>query len=117
MPRAKYSVPSHRRKKKILKQAKGYWGGKSNLIKTAKESVEKALQYSYRDRRQRKRVFRKLWIARINAAIRQNGMNYSSFMNGLKRNNVQINRKILADMAVHDPEALKNLVQIAQNEK
>ncbi|MFQ6115980.1 MAG: 50S ribosomal protein L20 [bacterium] len=114
MPRAKYSVASHRRKKKILKQAKGYWGGKSKLVRTAKESVEKALQYAYRDRRQRKREFRKLWITRINAAVRQEGMNYSSFINGLKKNNVHINRKILADMAVHDPEALKSLIRIVR---
>ncbi len=114
MPRSKYSVPSHRRRRKILKQAKGYWGGRSKLLRTARESVEKGLQYAYRDRRQRKREFRKLWITRINAAVRQAGMNYSSFINGLRRNNVNINRKILADMAVHDPEALKNLVQIAQ---
>nr|NIR48915.1 50S ribosomal protein L20 [candidate division KSB1 bacterium]NIR70042.1 50S ribosomal protein L20 [candidate division KSB1 bacterium]NIS24425.1 50S ribosomal protein L20 [candidate division KSB1 bacterium]NIT71361.1 50S ribosomal protein L20 [candidate division KSB1 bacterium]NIU25040.1 50S ribosomal protein L20 [candidate division KSB1 bacterium] len=75
MPRAKYSVPSHRRRKKVLKQAKGYRGAKSKLIKTAMESVDKALQYAYRDRRQKKRDFRKLWITRINAAVRQNGMN------------------------------------------
>jgi large subunit ribosomal protein L20 len=115
MPRAKYSVPSHRRRKKILRQAKGYWGAKSKLIRSAKESVEKALQYSYRDRRQRRREFRKLWITRINAAVRKEGMNYSNFINGLKRNNVNIDRKILADMAVHDPDALRELVQIAQN--
>lgn len=115
MPRSNYRVPSHRRRKKILKQAKGYYGGKSKLLRTAKESVERALQYSYRDRRQRKREFRKLWIARINAAVRQNGLNYSNFINGLKRKNVQVNRKLLADLAVHDPDALKNLIQIAQN--
>lgn len=114
MPRSKYSVPSHKRRKKILKQSKGYRGGKSKLLKTAKESVEKALLYSYRDRKVRKREFRKLWIARINAAVRQNGMNYSSFINGLKRNNINLNRKILADIAVNDPEMLNNLVQIAQ---
>lgn len=114
MPRATHSVPSHRRRVKILKQAKGYRGGKSKLLRTAKQSVDQALQYSYRDRKQRKREFRKLWIARINAAVRLNGMNYSSFINGLKRNNVQMNRKILADIAVRDPDALRNLVQIAQ---
>ncbi|MFQ5865100.1 MAG: 50S ribosomal protein L20 [bacterium] len=115
MPRSKYSVPSHRRRKKILQHAKGYWGGKSRLIRTAKESVDKALQYAYRDRRQRKREFRRLWITRINAAVRQEGMNYSSFINGLKRNKVHINRQVLADMAVNDPEALRNLVEIARN--
>ena len=115
MPRSKHSVPSHRRRKKVLKSAKGYRGGKSRLIRTAMESVDKALQYAYRDRRQRKREFRRLWITRINAAVHESGMNYSTFMYGLKRNNVDINRKALADLAVHDPEAFKSLVQIAQN--
>lgn len=115
MPRATYSVPSHRHRKKVLKQAKGYRGAKSKLIRTAKESVDKALQYAYRDRRQKKREFRKLWIARINAAVRQNGMTYSTFMNGLKRHQVEINRKVLADLAVSDPDAIKNLVEIARN--
>lgn len=115
MPRSKHSVASHRRRKKILKQARGYRGAKSKLIRTAMESVDKALQYAYRDRRQRKREFRKLWIARINAAVRQNGMNYSTFMNGLKRHQVELNRKVLADLAVHNPEAIKDLVQIAQD--
>jgi len=115
MPRATYSVPSHRRRKKVLKNAKGYRGAKSKLIRSAMESVDTALQYAYRDRRQKKRDFRRLWIVRINAAVRVNGMNYSTFMNGLKRNNIEVNRKILADLAVHDPEAIKNLVEIAQN--
>lgn len=115
MPRSKYSVPSHRRRKKILKNAKGYRGAKSKLLRSAQESVDKALQYAYRDRRQKKREFRKLWIARINAAARQNGVNYSTLMSGLRRNNVEINRKVLADIAVHDPDAFKNLVEIAQN--
>lgn len=115
MPRSKYSVPSHRRRKKVLNAAKGYRGGKSKLLRTAKESVDKAMQYSYRDRRQRKREFRKLWIARINAAVRVNGMNYSTFIQGLKKNNIDLNRKVLADLAVHDPVAFKNLVEILQN--
>ncbi len=115
MPRSKYSVPSHRRRKKVLKQAKGYRGAKSKLIRSAMESVDKALLYAYRDRKQKKREFRKLWIARINAAVRANGMNYSTFINGLKRNSVVVNRKVLADLAIHDPEAIKNLTQIAQN--
>ncbi len=115
MPRSKYSVPSHRRRKKVLKQAKGYRGAKSKLLRSAMESVDKALQYAYRDRRQRKRDFRRLWIARINAAVRQNGMNYSSFINGLRRNNVDIDRKILADLAVSEPETFKRLVDLAQN--
>ena len=115
MPRATNSVPSHHRRKKVLKKAKGYRGGKSKLIRTAMESVDRALQFAYRGRRQKKREFRKLWIARINAAVRENGMNYSTFMHGLKRNNVEVNRKILADIAVQDPDAFKNFVKIAQS--
>ncbi len=115
MPRTTYSVPSHRRRKKVLKQAKGYRGAKSKLIRSAMESVDKALQYAYRDRKQKKREFRRLWIARINAGARENGMNYSRLINGLKRNNVLVNRKILADLAAQDPDAFKSIVQIAQN--
>ena len=114
MPRTTYSVPSHRRRKKVLKRAKGYRGAKSKLIRSAMESVDKALQYAYRDRKQKKREFRKLWIARINAGARENGMNYSTLINGLKRNNVLVNRKILADLAAQDPDAFKSVVQIAQ---
>lgn len=115
MPRAKYSVPSHRRRKKVMNQAKGYRGGKSKLLRTAMESVDKALQYAYRDRRQKKRDFRRLWVTRINAAARQNGLSYSAFISGLKRNNVEVNRKVLANLAVQDPEAFKNLIEIARN--
>lgn len=115
MPRATNSVPSHRRRQRVLKQAKGYRGGKSKLIRTAMESVDRGLMYAYRDRRQKKREFRRLWIARINAAVRVNGMNYSAFMHGLKRQNVEVNRKVLADLAVHDPEAFKSLVQVAKS--
>ena len=115
MPRSKNAVPSQRRRKKVLNQAKGYRGAKSKLIRSAMESVDKALLYAYRDRRQKKREFRRLWIARINAAVRANGMNYSTFMNGLKRNNVEIDRKALAELAVSDPDAIKNLVQLAQS--
>ncbi len=114
MPRSKYAVPSHRRRKKILKQARGYWGGHSKLLRTAMESVDKALQYAYHGRKLRKRDFRRLWIARINAAVRANGMTYSTFISGLKRHNVEIDRKTLADLAVHDIDAIKNLIQIAQ---
>jgi large subunit ribosomal protein L20 len=115
MPRSKYAVPSKRRRKKILDQAKGYRGAKSKLLRSAAESVDKALQYAYRDRRAKKREFRQLWIARINAVVRINGMTYSAFINGLKKNNVEVNRKVLADLAVSDPDAIKNLVQLAQN--
>ena len=111
MPRAKSSVPSRRRKKKILKAARGYYGGKHRLYKTAKEGVERALSYSYRDRKKRIGQFRRLWISRINAAVRNEGISYSKFMNLLRQKNIQINRKLLADMAVNDPDAFKSLVQ------
>lgn len=110
MPRAKSSVASRRRKKKILKAAKGYYGGKHRLFKTAKESVERALAYSYRDRKKRAGQFRRLWIARINAAVRSEGLSYSKFVHLLKENNIHLNRKVLADMAVNDPEGFKSLV-------
>ena len=111
MPRTTNSVVSRRRRKKILKQARGYRGGKSKLLKTAKESVEQAMLYSYRDRRVRKREFRKLWIARINAAVRPFGLNYSGFIHLLNESNVQWNRKVLADLAVSDPPAFAKIVE------
>lgn len=111
MPRVKSSVSSRRRRKKILKSAKGYWGGKSRLFKTAKESVEQAMFYAYRDRRVRKREFRKLWITRINAAVRPYGMNYSNFVHRLNENRIQLNRKILADLAVTDPDVFCKIVE------
>ncbi|MDQ7062707.1 MAG: 50S ribosomal protein L20 [candidate division KSB1 bacterium] len=114
MPRSKYAVPSHRRRRKIIKRAKGYWGRRKNLIRTAKEAVDRALAYAYRDRRVKKREFRKLWITRINAAARMAGLTYSSFIAGLKRNNVDIDRKMLAELAVKDPEAFKKLAEIAK---
>jgi len=114
MPRATYSVPSHRKRKKILKNAKGYWGGRHRLYRTAKEAVDRAMAYAYVGRKLRKRDFRRLWIARINAAARLNGVTYSQLMSGLKRNNIELNRKVLADLAVRDPEAFKSLVQAAQ---
>lgn len=110
MPRANSSVTRKRRHKKVLKHARGYYGSRSRLYRTAKDAVEKALQYSYRDRRQRKREFRKLWITRINAAARQHGMSYSRFMHGLSEANIELDRKMLADMAVRDPEGFKVLV-------
>jgi len=110
VPRVKNVVASRRRRKKILHNAKGYRGGRSKLFKTAKESVHKALQYSYRDRAQRKREFRKLWIIRINAAVREYGISYSEFINALKKTNIAISRKILADLAVREPEAFKTLI-------
>jgi large subunit ribosomal protein L20 len=105
MPRVKNGVTAKARHKKILSKAKGYYGARSKLFKTAKQAVTKSGQYAYRDRRQRKRQFRALWIARINAASRLHELSYSRFINGLKRAEIEIDRKILADIAVHDPEA------------
>jgi len=114
MARAKNVVAARKRHKKILKMAKGYRGGRSKLFKTAKESVHKALLYSYRDRRQRKRDFRRLWIIRINAGVREYGISYSRFMDGMKKANIQISRKILADLAVKDPVTFKEIVNIVK---
>ncbi len=113
MPRARNLVASRRRRRKLLKLAKGYWGRRSNVYTVAKHSVEKGLQYAYRDRRQRKRQFRRLWIARINAAARLNGTTYSRLINGLKHADVPLNRKVLADLAVNDAEAFTAVVEQA----
>ncbi|MEL6614947.1 MAG: 50S ribosomal protein L20 [Bacteroidota bacterium] len=113
MPRARNNVASRRRRRKILKQAKGYWGRRSNVYTVAKHSVEKGMQYAYRDRRQRKRQFRRLWIARINAGARQHGTTYSRLIAGLKAADVPLNRKVLADLAVRDKEAFKAVVEMA----
>ena len=104
MPRTTSAVPRKSRHKKVLQAAKGYWGSRSKLYKTAKEAVDKALQYSYRDRKKRKGDFRRLWIVRINAAARLNGLNYSNFTSGLKAAGITLDRKVLADIAVSDPE-------------
>ena len=109
MPRANSSVPRHRRHRKIVKQAKGYYGARSRTFKSAKDAVVKAGLYAYRDRRQRKRQFRRLWITRINAACRLNGTTYSAFINGLKVKGIELDRKILADMAVNDPQSFARL--------
>ena len=109
MPRANSSVPRHRRHRKIIKQAKGYYGARSRNFKAAKDAVIKAGLYAYRDRRQRKRQFRRLWITRINAACRLNGTSYSAFINGLNKSGIDLNRKVLADMAMNDPEAFTAL--------
>ena len=114
MPRVSNSVASKRRKKKVLKQARGYFGGRSRLFRTAREAVNRAQAYSYRDRRVRKRDFRKLWIARINAAARLNGVSYSQLIHGLNQASGTINRKILADLAVRDPEAFTAVVEQAR---
>jgi len=111
MPRAASRVPRKRRHKKILKMAKGYFGARHRLYKTAKEAVQRSGQYAYRDRRQKKRNFRALWITRINAAVRQYGMTYSKFIHAMQLKDIQINRKMLSDLAVRDPEAFAKLVE------
>ena len=115
MARIKVGVTAHARHKKILKMAKGYRGTRSRLFKKANESVMKALYYARRDRRAKKREFRKLWIARINAAARLNGLSYSKFMYGLKQAEVELNRKVLADMAVNDPAGFATLAEVAKS--
>ncbi len=111
MPRAKGGFKTRRRRKKILEMAKGYYGAKSRLYRIATEAVDKAMQYAYRDRRNKKREFRALWIIRINAALRAMGMTYSQFMAGLKKSNIALNRKALADMAYNDPAAFSQLAE------
>ena len=111
MARIKGAVKTRARRKKILKLAKGYRGAKSKLFKTANQAVMKSLSYAYRDRKAKKREFRQLWIARINAAARMNGISYSKFMNGLKKNNINTNRKMLSEIAISDPAAFTKLVE------
>ncbi|HKJ44411.1 MAG TPA: 50S ribosomal protein L20 [Balneolales bacterium] len=113
MPRSRNLVASRRRRKKVLNQAKGYWGARSKVYTVAKNAVEKALTYQYRDRKVRKREFRKLWITRINAASRLNGTTYSKLMGAMKEKNMDINRKVMADLAVHEPDAFKAIVDEA----
>lgn len=115
MPRSQNKVASHRRRKRILARAKGYWGGRSKLLTIAKHHLDKAEQHAYRDRRLKKRGFRQLWIARINAAARQHGMNYSQLISALSRKDVVINRKILADLAARSPEAFSEVVNFAKS--
>jgi large subunit ribosomal protein L20 len=114
MPRVKRGVQARARHKKVLKQAKGYYGARSRVFRVAKQAVIKAGQYAYRDRRQRKRQFRALWIARINAAARINGLSYSRLISGLKKANVEIDRKVLADLAVHQQAAFSAVVEKAK---
>ncbi|MFT4605416.1 MAG: large subunit ribosomal protein L20 [Rhodothermales bacterium] len=113
MPRAKNRVASRARRKRIMAMAKGYWGRRSNIYTVAKNAVEKALTYQYRDRRQRKRQFRRLWIARINAAARLNGTSYSRFLGSLRKADITLNRKVLADLAMNDPNAFAKVVETA----
>jgi len=114
MPRVKRGVVAHRRHKKILKQAKGYYGARSRIFRVAKQAVTKAGQYAYRDRRQRKRQFRALWITRINAQSRANGLSYSRLINGLKKAEIGLDRRVLADLAVHDKPAFTAIVEQAK---
>lgn len=120
MPRATHAKATLKRKKKVFRQVKGQWGARRRLYRTAVESLRRALAFAYRDRRNRKRVFRRLWIARINAACLEKGLSYNRFINGLKKANVLLDRKVLADLAVNDHTAFTNLVKIAkesQNQK
>ena len=111
MPRSNSSVPRHRRHRKVVKKAKGYYGARSRNYRTAKDALIKAMSYAYRDRRQRKRQMRRLWIARINAATRQHGMSYSVFINALQEQKIDLNRKILADLAVNEPQSFEAIVK------
>ena len=111
MPRSSNSVASRKRRKKILKKAKGYFGRRKNVYTVAKNAVEKGLSYAYRDRKNKKRVFRSLWITRINAAARQHGLSYSELINKLKVKEIDINRKVLADLAMNQPEAFKAIIE------
>jgi large subunit ribosomal protein L20 len=115
MPRVKRGVAARKRKNRILRQAKGYIGGRSRLLKTAREAVERGWKYAYRDRRQRKRQFRRLWIARINAAAREHDLSYSRMVHGLKEAGVEVDRKMLAQLAVEDPKAFGDLAELAKS--
>ncbi len=116
MSRVKRGVAARRRKNRVLKAAKGYRGARSRLLKTAREAVEKGWKYSYRDRKQRKRQFRSLWIARINAAAREHDLSYSRFMHGLQQAGVEIDRKVLAELAISDPKAFGSLAELAKSQ-
>ena len=116
MSRVKRSISARKKRRKILKLAKGYFGARSRLYRTATEAVERAMKYAYRDRRARKRDFRRLWIARINAAARLNNVSYSRLIDGMKKAGVEIDRKILADLAVNDPRGFSKVVNIATGE-
>jgi large subunit ribosomal protein L20 len=115
MSRVKRAVSAKKKRRTVLTRAKGYYGAKSRTYKAAKEQVQHSLQYAYRDRRNKKREIRRLWIARINAAARLNGLSYSVFMNGLKKAGVTLDRKVLSDLAINDPAAFAKLVEIAKN--
>ena len=114
MPRSQNRVASHRRRKRILKEAKGYWGARSKVLTVAKHSVDKGYQFAYRDRKAKKRTFRQLWIARINAAARFHGLTYSKLIDGLNKKHVAINRKVLADLAVSNPDAFAEIIKFVK---
>jgi len=116
MPRAKGGFKTRRRKKKILERAKGYYGGRSRLYKVASETIDKGLQYAYRDRKAKKREFRSLWIIRINAAVRAMGLNYSQFISGLKKANILLDRKALADLAYSEPKAFSEIAETVKKQ-
>ena len=115
MARVKRGVPAHAKHKKVLKKAKGYYGRRKNTIRIAKQAVEKANQYAFRDRKRRKRTFRALWIQRINAAVRPFGLNYSKFIDGLAKSGLTIDRKVLSDLAIREPAAFEAIVQKAKS--
>ena len=114
MARVKRGVTSHAKRKKVLKAVKGQWGRRKNTIRVARQAMEKAMQYAYRDRRVKKRDFRSLWIQRINAGVRAEGLTYSKFINGLNKSGIKLDRKVLAEIAYHNPEAFKTIVKKAQ---
>ena len=114
MPRVKRAVNAHKKRRDVLSRAKGYYGAKSRSYRAAKEQVQHSLQYVYRDRRNKKREIRRLWITRINAAARISGLSYSKFMNGLKKAGITLDRKVLSDMAITDPDAFAQLVEVAK---
>ena len=114
MTRVKRGVTSHAKHKKVLKAVKGQWGRRKNTIRVARQAMEKAMQYAYRDRRAKKRDFRSLWIQRINAGVRAEGLTYSKFINGLNKSGIKLDRKVLAEIAYHNPEAFKTIVKKAQ---
>ena len=115
MSRVKRGVTSHARHKKVLKQVKGQYGRRKNTIRVARQAMEKAMQYAYRDRRAKKREFRSLWIQRINAGVREQGITYSQFINGLNKAGIKLDRKVLAEIAYHNPEVFKSIVKKAQS--
>jgi len=115
MARAKRGVTSHAKHKKVLKAVKGQWGRRKNTIRVARQAMEKAMQYAYRDRRTKKRDFRSLWIQRINAGVRAEGLTYSKFINGLNKSGIKLDRKVLAEIAYDNPEAFKTIVKKAQS--